>query len=563
MSTAQRLPLRRTFSQSRGSLDTIQTDEEDSPRRPVRKSVAVLALLSGAVLLLVLVTLLGGGEVFSRAAPTQHPLSSFFWLSSRFASHAVLPRSPASASLWGGGAVPGSRVLCSLSSGAASSRASAGSSADERGEWTVSLPPQPAGGSLTLTCSNSEASVRLTDVTFGDVWLCAGQSNVALPVSDAFNASAELAAASSYPHVRLLALSNATATQRGPAPQLPWSRASAAVLTDSRFSALCWSFGRSLADTVGGDIPIGIIVAAASGSCGEHWAPDGALRACEQPEGQGFLFDSMIAPLAPPFGRLSAGLAGALWYQGESNVGTAGSHKCGAWGSSYQRLLPALVSSWRAALAQPQLPMLVVQLAPFSSPFAQAGEANRSAVADLRHAQAAACASLASCWLVSAVDFGDAESPLRDVHPREKARLGERAAAAVGAVLHSPPGKPEQELSPVFHSARLRRGEAGAEVLVALRGEGGAMVQRSAQCPASVQPEACAGWQLRAAGGDWVAAGGARLEQGGRAVAVSERGDGGASLLGVRYLWSDWPLPTLFSQAGMPVLPAALDVDDS
>ena len=55
------------------------------------------------------------------------------------------------------------------------------------GQWKAMLRPTPAGGSYTITarctgCRNA-TSATIDDVTFGDLWYCAGQSNVrAMPI---------------------------------------------------------------------------------------------------------------------------------------------------------------------------------------------------------------------------------------------------------------------------------------------------------------------------------------------------------------------------------------------
>lgn len=46
------------------------------------------------------------------------------------------------------------------------------------GKWTVTLPPQPAGGPYLMEVN--EISIR--DVLVGDVWLCSGQSNQETPI---------------------------------------------------------------------------------------------------------------------------------------------------------------------------------------------------------------------------------------------------------------------------------------------------------------------------------------------------------------------------------------------
>lgn len=51
----------------------------------------------------------------------------------------------------------------------------------EDGRWKVLLPPKPAGGSHTIEIRGSNR-VTLKNITFGDVWLCAGQSNMDSPI---------------------------------------------------------------------------------------------------------------------------------------------------------------------------------------------------------------------------------------------------------------------------------------------------------------------------------------------------------------------------------------------
>ena len=53
--------------------------------------------------------------------------------------------------------------------------------ADQDGNWRVELEPRPAGGPYSLTINELE----LTDVLYGEVWLCSGQSNMEWPVMGA------------------------------------------------------------------------------------------------------------------------------------------------------------------------------------------------------------------------------------------------------------------------------------------------------------------------------------------------------------------------------------------
>ena len=51
--------------------------------------------------------------------------------------------------------------------------------ADNNGQWNVTLPPMKAGGPYLMQIND----IKLNDILIGDVWLCSGQSNMELPVS--------------------------------------------------------------------------------------------------------------------------------------------------------------------------------------------------------------------------------------------------------------------------------------------------------------------------------------------------------------------------------------------
>ena len=44
--------------------------------------------------------------------------------------------------------------------------------------WRVTLSPMQAGGPYTIKASVLIYSINMTDVMFGDVWMCNGQSNM-------------------------------------------------------------------------------------------------------------------------------------------------------------------------------------------------------------------------------------------------------------------------------------------------------------------------------------------------------------------------------------------------
>jgi len=121
------------------------------------------------------------------------------------------------------------------------------------------------------------------------------------------------------------------------------------------------------------------------------------------PRQPGSLYNGMIAPLLP------MALAGAIWYQGESN-------REQAW--QYRTLFPEMIHDWRRQWAQPDLPFYFVQIAPYGYDD-DTGEA-----AELREAQLHATA-LPHVGMAVTMDIGNA----KDIHPIWKRPVGERLAA--------------------------------------------------------------------------------------------------------------------------------------
>ena len=66
--------------------------------------------------------------------------------------------------------------------------------ADADGKWLVKLDPLKAGGphSMKVTGSNE---IVISDLLIGEVWLCSGQSNMAMAVNGVTNAEEEIASA--------------------------------------------------------------------------------------------------------------------------------------------------------------------------------------------------------------------------------------------------------------------------------------------------------------------------------------------------------------------------------
>jgi sialate O-acetylesterase len=227
--------------------------------------------------------------------PLLHPL---------FAEHAVLQRDrPIDA--WGVAAA-GDEVTVTLADARASARA------DASGRWSVRLPGLPAGGPHQLTARARSGSVQTVgDVHIGDVWLCSGQSNMALTVSRSSNGPFEIAG-SANDRIRAVTLplaSSPTPLDTFPAP-LEWKRAEPA--STGSFSAACYYFARELQKTVG--VPMGLVVSAWGGSKIQPWMSARALRALG---GYDTLLDVLdVYPGDPAAAALRFGTLWQDWWKG-------------------------------------------------------------------------------------------------------------------------------------------------------------------------------------------------------------------------------------------------------
>ncbi len=131
--------------------------------------------------------------------------------------------------------------------------------------------------------------------------------------------------------------------------------------------------------------------------------------------GIGVMHNRMIAPIG------GYAMAGAAWYQGESDVGIAG----------YRDRQRELFAGWRRQFGG-DLRVLVVQLANFG-PTANAPV--ESGWAELREDQRQAVLADPDAGLATAIDIGDRT----DIHPTNKVELGKRLALeALGKGLPRP-----------------------------------------------------------------------------------------------------------------------------
>jgi sialate O-acetylesterase len=439
-------------------------------------------------------------------------------LDALFQDHAVLQRDKP-APVWGR-AAPGEHV--SVSYAGQTVGATAGS--DDR--WIVVLAPMaasPSGADLTVS---GKGRTVVRDVVVGEVWLCSGETNMEFEVDDASrplfrvnDAAAEVAAAH-YPLIRHFKVAPQSSTH--PVETLRGDWKVCAPETVGGFTAVGYFFARDLFARL--NVPFGIIDSACAGTSLECWMSPVALAgspgisighpAAGGPWVPASAFNGMIHPL------LHYAIRGAIWYQGESDVGRAAEYAVG---------FPKMITSWRAHFGQGDFPFFWVQLANVDSP----GEGPGEPWAYLREAQSRAL-SLPSAGQAVAIDIGD----LRSARARNKQEVGRRLALLAKAKVYAIPvdysGPAYKEIAVEGSSIRVRFSFAGDGLT------------------ASGRPLQ----SFEIAGADRVFHRAGAIIQGDSVVV---RSAAVGQPVAVRYAWRNAPEANLYNGAGLPAAPFRSD----
>ncbi|MGB0409104.1 MAG: sialate O-acetylesterase [Opitutales bacterium] len=330
--------------------------------------------------------------------------------------------------VWGW-AEPGAQVALAF----AGQRQTAPVGAD--GRWTMRLRPLEASSDpkeMRIE-SSTGSSLVIEDLLIGEVWLCAGQSNVAVGLNEV-DASAEAIAAARFPHIRMFRLPESPAERLREDAAGRWLACEPG--TAAAFSAIAYYFARRLQAEL--DVPVGLVVSAWGGSSVAAWmSPDArsSLGANLPEDVIGWrvntrpsrLFNAMLAPLVP------YAMRGVVWYQGESDAEPFANPYL------YRHSLRAMIEDWRRRWGKPDWPFYFFQLPNLDYP--------DESWAVLRESQAAV-AALPHTEMVTTIDLGQAGN----LHPTNKRDFSERLAALVLAREY---GYGELVRSPRYLSHRL------------------------------------------------------------------------------------------------------------
>ena len=177
------------------------------------------------------------------------------------------------------------------------------------GQWRVTLPAQTAGGPYTLVISASN-KIELQDVLVGDVWFCAGQSNMELPMRRVRDKYPQEIANATNPRIRQFDVPMRY-DFNGPKADVTGGRWVAATPeTVLNFSAVGYFFAKEINAKY--QVPVGLIKVAVGGSPAEAWLSADALKQFPKYEAQSAPYKDSAFVVAT---KQREAAAGSAWFQ--------------------------------------------------------------------------------------------------------------------------------------------------------------------------------------------------------------------------------------------------------
>ena len=304
------------------------------------------------------------------------------------------------------------------------------------GTWSLNIETGEAGGPHTLTVKSGNETITLTDVLLGEVWVCAGQSNMEMPIGGfGFQLvegarDAAIKAGTYADKVRIIDIKTPRCYEPINDIDASWKCASVSACVGT--SAIAWFFATALADNLG--VPVGIVVNPWGGSRIEAWmtreaidasgiTPEerAAIDAVEEhldrwPETPELIWNGRMAPIAGYRAK------GFIWYQGCSNM----DQEC------YDKLQTSMVKLWREAWAKGDMPVDMPFIFALLAPY-EHGDMNARKRPHFIESQLRSLKTIPESYAVCTETLGD----LGTIHPAKKKEVGDMMALrALQSVYH-------------------------------------------------------------------------------------------------------------------------------
>lgn len=313
------------------------------------------------------------------------------------------------------------------------------------GSWELLLPTSKAGGPFTISIQNDNETKTLTDILLGEVWICAGQSNMQMPIKGfraqpVENALAVIVESEKYDNIRMFTAKNTISNNKEFDVDGKWQAASINTTTD--FSAIGYFYALELNKVL--EVPIGMINLSWGGSNVQAWmslenlsmfpefdASTIDMKSKSPMRIPSALYNGMFHPVS------KYGVKGAIWYQGESNLREE---------VLYKKMFPGMVEEWRKNIDRGVIPFYYVQIAPYKY-----DGSDNIASALIREVQSDCLEIIPNSGMVVTMDVGDENS----IHPSKKETISRRLSYLALANTYGFTNLPSS--SPVFKSAQVKQ----------------------------------------------------------------------------------------------------------
>ena len=292
------------------------------------------------------------------------------------------------------------------------------------GVWTVSVrSPKASYEPYTITFDDGEKTT-LKDILFGEVWVCAGQSNMEMPVKGFGNCPVEgyndyVAEARQFRGIHYVKIPSVMSMRPLDDADCEWKAIDATTIGDC--SATGYFFARMVNKAL--DIPVGLVIANKGGTRVESWLDAANLQrytteSLDSMENVRKFSWDYHRPLMWGNGTfhpiLNYTVKGILYYQGCSNVGDPA--------GQYTSRLKLLAEQWRRDFALGDIPFYFVEIAPYYYDNVEGDWGAR-----LREQQFNAQKVIPNSALVCTNDLVYPWET-QQIHPCQKRQVGERLA---------------------------------------------------------------------------------------------------------------------------------------
>jgi len=310
---------------------------------------------------------------------------------------------------------------------------------DKNGKFEVKVQTPKAGGPYEIKFEEQSShhspltTYLLKNILIGEVWICAGQSNMEMQMKgfkqQPVEGTTEELLRCKDSQLRLFTVKRHVSLTPTYDVTGQWNEANSASVRD--FSATAYYFGRALRTTL--DVPVGLIVTAWGGSACEAWMKADWLKAFPKVNQQvteedvkklqqrcpTALYNGQLLPL------IGYTMRGAIWYQGEDNVPRY---------DYYAPLLQRMVQGWREEWKQGDFPFYYCQIAPYDYSLIDWKDSQY-----LREQQMKAEETIPNARMAVLMDAGLEYG----IHPRKKRQAGERLALLALSNTYDIKGLPE------------------------------------------------------------------------------------------------------------------------